>query len=135
MCHIDHLTGIALGQRADRSKTWIGTRRPLLLSLEMVCIGNEHNHVDAGSRTCSIWPHSDEYRFPRVRRPCGGGVFKPGDEVTVLPSGFQSRIKGVHDIGGLLMMPTHRSVSTRMRSTSAGGRHDQSNNAREQPAD
>ncbi len=28
-----------------------------------------------------------------------GGVFKPGDEVTVLPSGFTSHIKGIYNMG------------------------------------
>ena len=75
---------------------------PLLYTLETVYIGNEHNHVDA--RFPVQWvirPHSDEWHdFRGYAGRVAGGVFKPGDEVTVMPSGFQSRIKGIHDIHG-----------------------------------
>ena len=56
---------------------------------------HEHNHVDA--RFPVQWvirPHSDEYHdFRGYAGRVAGGVFKQGDEITVLPSGFQSRIK------------------------------------------
>jgi sulfate adenylyltransferase subunit 1 len=75
---------------------------PLLYTLETMYIGNEHNHVDA--RFPVQWvirPHSDEWHdFRGYAGRVAGGVFKPGDEVTVMPSGFQSRIKGIHDIHG-----------------------------------
>ena len=70
--------------------------------MENVYIGNEHNHVDA--RFPVQWvirPHSDEYHdFRGYAGRVAGGVFKQGDAVTVLPSGFQSKIKRVHDING-----------------------------------
>jgi sulfate adenylyltransferase subunit 1 len=75
---------------------------PLLYTLETMYSGNEHNHVDA--RFPVQWvirPHSDEWHdFRGYAGRVAGGVFKPGDEVTVMPSGFQSRIKGIHDIHG-----------------------------------
>ena len=75
---------------------------PLLYTLETMYIGNEHNHVDA--RFPVQWvirPHSDEWHdFRGYAGRVAGGVFKPGDEVTVMPSGFQSRVKGIHDIHG-----------------------------------
>ena len=75
---------------------------PLLYTLETMYIGNEHNHVDA--RFPVQWvirPHSDEWHdFRGYAGRVAGGVFKPGDKVTVMPSGFQSRIKGIHDIHG-----------------------------------
>ena len=75
---------------------------PLLYTLETMYIGNEHNHVDA--RFPVQWvirPHSDEWHdFRGYAGRVAGGVFKPGDEVTVMPSGFQSRVKGIHVIHG-----------------------------------
>jgi len=75
---------------------------PLLYTLETMYIGNEHNHVDA--RFPVQWvirPHSDEWHdFRGYAGRVAGGVFKPGDEVTVMPSGFRSRVKGIHDIHG-----------------------------------
>ena len=75
---------------------------PLLYTLETMYIGNEHNHVDA--RFPVQWvirPHSDEWHdFRGYAGRVAGGVFKPGDEVTVMPSGFQSRVMGIHDIHG-----------------------------------
>ena len=75
---------------------------PLLYTLETMYIGNEHTHVDA--RFPVQWvirPHSDEWHdFRGYAGRVAGGVFKPGDEVTVMPSGFQSRVKGIHDIHG-----------------------------------
>ena len=75
---------------------------PLLYTLETMYIGNEHNHVDA--RFPVQWvirPHSDGWHdFRGYAGRVAGGVFKPGDEVTVMPSGFQSRVKGIHDIHG-----------------------------------
>ena len=75
---------------------------PLLYTLETMYIGNEHNHVDA--RFPVQWvirPHSDEWHdFRGYAGRVAGGVFKPGDKVTVMPSGFQSRVKGIHDIHG-----------------------------------
>ena len=75
---------------------------PLLYTLETMYIGNEHNHVDA--RFPVQWvirPPSDEWHdFRGYAGRVAGGVFKPGDEVTVMPTGFQSRVKGIHDIHG-----------------------------------
>ena len=75
---------------------------PLLYTLETMYIGNEHNHVDA--RFPVQWvirPHSEEWHdFRGYAGRVAGGVFKPGDKVTVMPSGFQSRVKGIHDIHG-----------------------------------
>lgn len=70
----------------------------LLYHLEHVYVGGEENHVDA--RFPVQWvvrPMSDEWHdFRGYAGRVAGGVFKPGDEVTVLPSGFSSRIKAIH---------------------------------------
>ena len=75
-----------------------------LYHLEHVYVGGEENHVDA--RFPVQWvirPMSDEWHdFRGYAGRVAGGVFKPGDEVTVLPSGFKSRIKGIHTPDGEL---------------------------------
>ena len=89
----------------DRSENmpWYGGA-PLLETLETVYIGDANNHVDA--RFPVQWvirPQSDEYHdFRGYAGRVASGVFKPGDEVTVLPSGFTSRIKTVHSMDGEL---------------------------------
>ncbi len=74
----------------------------LLYHLEHVYIGGEENHVDA--RFPVQWvvrPMSDEWHdFRGYAGRVAGGVFKPGDKVTVLPSGFQSTIKAIHSTEG-----------------------------------
>lgn len=76
----------------------------LLYHLEHVYVGGEENHVDA--RFPVQWvvrPMSDEYHdFRGYAGRVAGGVFKPGDEITVLPSGFQSKIKAIHTADGTL---------------------------------
>ena len=76
----------------------------LLYYLETVYIGADTNHVDA--RLPVQWvirPHSDTWHdFRGFAGRIAGGVFKPGDEVTVLPSGFQSKIKAIHTSDGEL---------------------------------
>jgi len=103
--HIDFIPISALlGDNVVERSANMGWYRgsPLLYTLETMYIGNEHNHVDA--RFPIQWvirPHSDEWHdFRGYAGRVAGGVFKPGDEVTVMPSGFQSRVKGIHDIHG-----------------------------------
>ena len=76
----------------------------LLYTLEHVFIGNEFNHVDA--RFPVQWvirPQSKEHHdFRGFGGRVAGGVFKKGDEVTVQPSGFRSKIKGIHTFEGEL---------------------------------
>lgn len=69
----------------------------LLYTLENVKIGNDLNFVDARFPVQSvIRPQIDEFRdFRGYAGRVEGGVFKPGDEVVVLPSGFSTKIKTV----------------------------------------
>ncbi len=75
-----------------------------LYHLENLYVGGEENHVDA--RFPVQWvirPMSDEWHdFRGYAGRVAGGVFKPGDEVTVLPSGFNTRIKAIHSPDGEL---------------------------------
>jgi len=76
----------------------------LLYHLESVYIGSDENHVDA--RFPVQWvirPHSDEWHdFRGFAGRVAGGVFKPGDEIQVMPSGFTSKIKAIHTMDGEL---------------------------------
>ena len=70
----------------------------LLYHLEHVYIGASDNHVDA--RFPVQWvirPQNDEWHdFRGYAGRVAGGVFKPGDEVQVLPSGFSTRVRQVY---------------------------------------
>ena len=76
----------------------------LLYHLESVYIGSDRNHVQA--RFPVQWvirPHSDEHHdFRAYAGRVAGGVFKPGDEVQILPSGFTSEIESIHTADGLM---------------------------------
>ncbi|MEM9399786.1 MAG: sulfate adenylyltransferase subunit CysN [Verrucomicrobiota bacterium] len=74
----------------------------LLYTLETVYIGSDHNHVDARFPVQTvIRPHSDEYHdFRGFAGRVASGVFKPGDEVIAMPSGFSSKIKNIHTYDG-----------------------------------
>ena len=71
----------------------------LLYTLENIVISGDHNHIDCRFPVQHIIrPHSDEFHdFRGYSGQIAGGVFKPGDEVTVLPSGFSSKIKSIQN--------------------------------------
>jgi sulfate adenylyltransferase subunit 1 len=75
----------------------------LLYHLETVYVGGEHNHVDARFPVQSvIRPLSNEWHdFRGYAGRVAGGVFKP-DDVTVLPSGFTTKLKEIHTAEGIL---------------------------------
>jgi sulfate adenylyltransferase subunit 1 len=70
--------------------------------LENIHIGSDQNHVDCRFPVqFVVRPQSKEH--PDYRGYAGrieGGVFKPGDKVTVLPSGFTSKIKSIDTFDG-----------------------------------
>ncbi len=74
----------------------------LLYTLETIHIGSDHNFIDCRFPVQTvIRPHSVDY--PDYRGYAGrvsGGIFKPGDEVMVLPSGFQSKIQSIDTCDG-----------------------------------
>ncbi len=92
---ISALYGDNVVEKSD-NMPWYGGST-LLYTLENVQVDSDYNHVD--SRFPVQWvtrPQSKEY--PDYRGYAGkvaGGVFKPGDEVIALPSGFTSKIKTV----------------------------------------
>ena len=89
----------------DRSKNmdWYDGST-LMHLLENIHIGSDQNHVDCRFPVqFVVRPQSKEY--PDYRGYAGrieGGVFKPGDNVTILPSGFTSKIKSIDTFDGLI---------------------------------
>ncbi len=73
----------------------------LMFHLENVHISSDLNHVDCRFPVQHvIRPQSDSYHDYRgYSGRIAGGVFRPGDKVVVLPSGFTSKIKSI-DCGG-----------------------------------
>ncbi|WNJ19431.1 sulfate adenylyltransferase subunit CysN [Pontibacter sp. G13] len=94
------LKGDNVVERGDKMPWFEGS--PLLYTLETVQIGHDYNHVDSRFPVqYVIRPQSEKY--PDYRGYAGrvaGGVFKPGDEVMVLPSGFTSKVKSVDTYDG-----------------------------------
>ena len=73
----------------------------LLYLLETIHIGSDFNHVDCRFPVQTvIRPMSDEHHdFRGYAGRVASGVFKPGDGITVLPSGFTSKIKSIEIMG------------------------------------
>lgn len=83
----------------EKSENMLWYQGPTLLyHLESVYIGPDANHIDP--RFPVQWvirPQNDKWHdFRGYTGRIAGGVFKPGDEVVVLPSGFTTRVKAVH---------------------------------------
>ena len=74
----------------------------LLYNLEMIHIGSDYNHIDCRFPVQTvIRPKTDEYHDYRgYAGRVAGGVFKKGDEVMVLPSGFTSKVKSIDTMDG-----------------------------------
>jgi sulfate adenylyltransferase subunit 1 len=70
---------------------------PLLSTLETTYIGSDFNHVDPRFPIQSvIRPQTTEWHDYRgFAGRVASGVFKPGDEIVALPSGFTTRIKTI----------------------------------------
>ena len=97
---ISALNGDNVVDRLDNMAWYSGST--LLYHLESVYIGSDRNHVQA--RFPVQWvirPHSNEHHdFRGYAGRVAGGVFKPGDEVQILPSGFTSEIESIHTADG-----------------------------------
>lgn len=74
----------------------------LLYLLENIHIGSDHNHIDCRFPVqYVIRPQTDEYHDYRgYAGRIAGGIFKPGDKVVALPSGFSSSIKSIDTADG-----------------------------------
>src|SRR5690606_4800068 len=74
----------------------------LLHHLEEVHIASDRNLIDARFPVQYVLrPYNDEFHDYRgFAGRVAGGVFRPGDEVIVLPSGFTSTIEGIDTFDG-----------------------------------
>ncbi|MEV7555417.1 adenylyl-sulfate kinase [Amycolatopsis sp. NPDC089917] len=71
----------------------------LLHHLEQVHVASDRNLIDARFPVqYVIREHSRDFRG--YAGTVAGGVFKPGDEVTVLPSGFTTKVRAIWGPGG-----------------------------------
>lgn len=74
----------------------------LLHTLETIHISSDQDHVNVRFPVQTvIRPHRKEYHDYRgYAGRIAGGILKPGDEITVLPSGFNSKIKSIDTFDG-----------------------------------
>lgn len=97
---ISALHGSNVVTRSERMPWYRGPS--LLHHLENVHVASDRNLIDGRFPVQHvIRPQSAEY--PDYRGYAGkvaGGIFKPGDQVAVLPSGFTSRITGIDTADG-----------------------------------
>jgi len=97
---ISALKGDNVVDRSENMNWYEGST--LMHHLENIHIGSDQNHVDCRFPIqFVIRPQSAT--FPDYRGYAGrieGGVFKPGDEVNILPSGFKSKIKSIDTFDG-----------------------------------
>jgi len=99
---ISALNGDNVVDRSENMKWYEGST--LLYELENVHISSDHNHVDCRFPVqYVIRPQSDQHHDYRgYAGRIAGGVFKKGDDVMVLPSGFTSKIKSIDTLDGEL---------------------------------
>lgn len=96
---ISALHGDNVVNRSEKMDWYQG--ETLLHLLETIHIGSDYNHIDCRFPVQTvIRPHSDEFHDYRgYAGRIASGIFKVGDEVEVLPSGFTSTIKSIDTLG------------------------------------
>ncbi len=99
---ISALNGDNVVNRSEKMTWYEGST--LLYTLENLHIGSDYNHIDCRFPVQTvIRPKKEPYHdFRGYAGRIAGGVFKPGDEITVLPSGFTSKIKSIETFDGSL---------------------------------
>jgi len=97
---ISALNGDNVVNHSDNMKWYRGAS--LLDTLETLHIGSDQNHIDARFPVQTIIrPHATEYHDYRgYAGRVAGGIFRPGDSVTILPSGLTSKIKSIDTFDG-----------------------------------
>jgi len=93
---ISALVGDNVVNRSENMAWYQGAT--LIHMLETVHIESDYNHIDSRFPVqYVVRPHSKEHHdFRGYAGRVAGGIFRPGDEVLVLPSGFSSKIKEIH---------------------------------------
>lgn len=97
---ISALIGDNVVERSEKMNWYEGST--LLYLLENIHTGSDNNHIDCRFPVqYVIRPQSDEFHDYRgYGGRIASGVFKPGDEVLILPSGFTSKIKSIDTYEG-----------------------------------
>jgi len=97
---ISALNGDNVVNRSEKMEWYQGST--LLYTLEHIHIGSDYNHIDCRFPVQTvIRPKNDKYHDYRgYAGRIAGGIFKPGDEVMALPSGFTSKIKSIDTFEG-----------------------------------
>lgn len=97
---ISALNGDNVVNRSENMDWYQGA--PLLHTLETLHISSDINKVDARFPIQTVLrPQSEEHRDYRgYAGRMASGVLRPGDEITVLPSGFTSKIKTIDTFNG-----------------------------------
>lgn len=93
---ISALNGDNVVNRSENMPWYDGST--LLNTLETIHIASDYNHIDGRFPVQTVLrPKSDKYHDYRgYAGRIAGGIFKKGDEITVLPSGFTSKVKQIH---------------------------------------
>ncbi len=97
---ISALRGDNVVNRSEEMNWFEGTT--LMYYLENVHIASDHNLIDCRFPVqYVIRPNTDDYHDYRgYAGRVAGGVFKPGDDVMLLPSGFTTKIKQIDTYDG-----------------------------------
>ena len=97
---ISALNGDNVVNRSEKMAWYEGST--LLYTLENLHIGSDYNHIDCRFPVQTvIRPKTEAYHDYRgYAGKIASGVFKPGDEIIILPSGFTSKIKTIDTFGG-----------------------------------
>jgi bifunctional enzyme CysN/CysC len=112
---ISALHGDNVVHRSDNAPWYEGSS--LLHHLEEVHIASDRNLIDARFPVqYVIRPQSGTHQDYRgYAGTVAGGVFKPGDEVVVLPSGFTSRVVAIEGPGGVAIDEAFSPMAVTMR--------------------
>jgi sulfate adenylyltransferase subunit 1 len=96
---ISALAGDNVVHRSENTLWYQGAT--LMHMLETVHIESDYNHIDSRFPVqYVVRPQSKEYHDYRgYAGRIAGGIFRPGDEVIVLPSGFTSKVKSIELAG------------------------------------
>ena len=94
---ISALKGDNIVKRSSKMKWYEGST--LLHILENIHIASDYNLIDCRFPVQHvIRPHKKEFHdFRGYAGRISGGIFKKGDEIVVLPSGFHSKIKAIYN--------------------------------------
>ena len=97
---ISALNGDNVVDRSDKMKWYDGPT--LLYTLEHVHIGSDYNHIDARFPVQTVVrPQSEEFHdFRGYAGRIAGGIWKKGDRIVHLPSGFATKVASIVDMNG-----------------------------------